>query len=461
MRIAFINLRPKENENNHPTHIFPPLDIGYAVAILEKEGHETFFIDSIIKNWTVNDLSTFCKENKADIVIIKPSMHTAEETLLLADKIKVENSTQLILLIGAYATYNHEKFLFKESPIDLCILNEAEYVILEICQKLKDASTFEEIQGLAFFKESLIKTSARPLLDDLDSLPLVKQELFVGRDYTFHYPVKINKKIKMGFMLTSRGCPYSCSFCSPIDRASFGRGYHARSPNNVVDEIEKLISLGVNTIYFLDDLFTVDKDRVIGICREVLNRKLDIKWVAQSRVDRLDKEIVHWMKKAGCSTICLGIESGNDRILNFIDKGTSHQKIVESVQLLKNEGILIVGYFIIGNPSETREEVLETIKFAKGLHCDLVQVHFFSPYPGSPSADHFDLQNEHYSKFNTKNNYSMISKEELEALQKKFYRACLLSPSYIARQMFKQGPTIVRNLSSKKSIMGEALRIFS
>jgi radical SAM superfamily enzyme YgiQ (UPF0313 family) len=225
-----------------------------------------------------------------------------------------------------------------------------------------------------------------------------------------------------------------------------------RSAKNIVDEMQFLESQGVNVVYFRDDCFNANKKWVIDICNEIIKRKIRIKWVANCRPDNFDRKVLAKMKKAGCSTVCLGIESGSDRILSILNKGTSVKKIQKIVKLINEIGIWVVGFFIIGNPSETREEMEQTLKFSKKLLPEMIQLHFFTPYPGSMAFKLYSYKLKS-SKFLPFKSLSQMNIKELENFQKHFYRKYYFSPSFMKKYILNQFIPFVRNFSMYKNLV--------
>jgi len=451
MKILFINFKNFTIEK-HPRHFLPPLDIGYCASLLEENGNETELIEitNVKDFYQALDLM---KKRKTDVIVVEPFINF-KIVLKLAKKLK--NFSKYIIAIGPVASVIPEKFVFKKSPIDFCIIGEAELTLLKIIKCLESGKSVKNVKGIVFFdysKNKLVKNGIGKIVDNLDKLPFPKHSFFLNNPkYNFYYPVNIRKKIKMGHIIASRGCPHNCLFCSPIERVSYGKKFRMRSAKNIVDEMEFLESQGVNVVYFRDDCFNANKKWVIDLCNEIIKRKIKIKWIANCRPDNFDKKVLIKMKKAGCSTVCLGIESGSDRILSILNKGTTVKKIQKTIKLINETGIWVVGFFIIGNPSETKEEMIQTFKFAKKLLPEMIQLHFFTPYPGSLAFGFYRYKTRS-SKFLLFNSFSQLNIEELKNFQKHFYRKYYLSPSFIKKYISNQFIPLVRNFSMYKNLV--------
>jgi len=432
MKVLFIRLSPYLLiKNPHPQDVSPHPDIGYSSAILEKEGHEVYLIDTEAEKYSFKKILFEIDKINPEVIFILTKTPTAKLTIKIAKKIKSKFKTS-IFLFGQHASSIPESFLFQGSPIDLCVIGEPEITIKELLENFGQDSIFS-VNGIAYYDRELKFTKPRELIQNLDSLPLPKHNFFLNEKYKVYYPINFLGRIKWGFMESSRGCPYDCIFCSPTLRLSYGKTYRALPPKKVVDEIEYLISKGVNVVEFMDDIFTFDQERIVKICEEINRRGIKIKWTAQTRPDLVSKPLLKKMKLAGCSTIRFGIESGSDRILKLLKKNTTKEQIKTVFEWCKKIGILTVGYFMIGNPSETEEEIEETINFCRYLKPDMIQVAFFTPYPGSPSFDL--LKNSDKLCFNKFSHYnrpefclSNLSKDRLLKLQKIFYLKWFLLP---------------------------------
>lgn len=235
-----------------------------------------------------------------------------------------------------------------------------------------------EIKGLVWRRgDEIIINADRPLICDLDDLPLPRHDLLPLHAY--RAPLVSGR---YAFVVSSRGCPAACRFC--IKHVSYGNSVRLRSPENIMVELRALDQLGVHSIHFYADLFTASREQVVGLCHLIEQEGLRIRWTCNSRVDFVDEELLRWMARAGCWMISWGIESGNERILKRVGKGINREKVEQALAWAKAAGIKNWGYFIIGLPGETPETIRETIDFAKALPIDLVLFHIAAPHPGTP-----------------------------------------------------------------------------
>jgi radical SAM superfamily enzyme YgiQ (UPF0313 family) len=234
------------------------------------------------------------------------------------------------------------------------------------------------IKGVAWRRgEEVVMNLTRPFVADLDSLPMPRHELLPLQKYLM--PMI---KGPFTFIVTSRGCPAGCTYC--IKHVTYQFGVRLRSPKLIMEEMWALKRLGVHNIHMYADLFTVNREQVMELCRLMIEEKLDVHWTCNSRVDYVDEEMLMLMGQAGCRLISWGIESGNEQILRHARKGAYPDKAERALRWAKKAGIMNWGYFIIGLPQETEATIRQTIDFAKKLPLDIALFHVAAPYPGTP-----------------------------------------------------------------------------
>ena len=219
--------------------------------------------------------------------------------------------------------------------------------------------------------------ATRPFIKNLDDLPIPMHELLPFKKYRM--PMM---KGPFTFIVTSRGCTAGCIFC--IKHVSYQFGIRLRSPEKIMEELWVLKKLGINNINMYADLFTVNREQVVNLCKLMIEQKIKINWTCNSRVDYVDEEMLQLMGKAGCWYIAWGIESGNEQVLQHARKGIDPEKARRALRWSKQAGIKNWGYFIIGLPTETEETIQQTIAYAKSLPLDIALFHVAAPYPGTP-----------------------------------------------------------------------------
>ena len=234
------------------------------------------------------------------------------------------------------------------------------------------------IKGIAWRDgKDIVVNAPRPFVADLDDMPIPMHELLPLQ--TYRMPLI---KGPFTFIVTSRGCPAGCTFC--IKHVSYQFSTRLRSPKLIMEELWYLKRLGIHNIHMYADLFTVNRDQVMGLCNRMLEENIRIKWTCNSRVDFVDEEMLTLMGRAGCRLISWGLESGNEQILKHARKGAYPEKAERALSWAKKAGIMNWGYFIIGLPGETDDTIRQTIDFSKKLPLDIALFHVAAPYPGTP-----------------------------------------------------------------------------
>ena len=316
------------------------------------------------------------------------------------------------------------------------------------------SSKLEQIKGLVWRRgDEILVNADRPFIRNLDDLPLPRHDLLPLDDY--RAPLV---RGPYSFVVTSRGCPANCRFC--IKHVSYGRSVRFRSPENIAEELERLVELGVRSVNMYADLFTVSREQVMGLCELMTERGIQLRWTCNSRVDFVDPEMLQLMRQAGCWMISWGIESGSEDILRRCRKGIKPDQVERALSWAKDAGILNWGYFIIGLPGETEETIRETIRFSKKLPLDLVLFHIAAPHPGSPFF--FEVVEKGWFRPGTQweqvdmdrstvLDYPHLRAEELELWAQRAFREWALRP----------GPmlTYLRMLLKSPSLWRPSLRI--
>ena len=339
-----------------------PLGLAYLSAILEKNGHEVEVLSLSFS--TIEDaekkLSKKIEQFKPDIFgvsILSNSRVAALKFFQLAKKISPET---ILIAGGIHTTFMYEQIL-THYPIDFAVLGEADYTILELLdaiKKKKSLDYFKNIKGIAFKNNNeIIKTEPRERIKNLDELPIPKHEFF--REQI--------EKTKAAYVITSRGCPFGCSFCP--SSAYWGRCIVQRSASSIMKEIKYLLKNfpDLEKIYFVDDEFICNNKRTIDLCKMIIKEGIKIKWVCLGRVSSMNDELVNWMKKAGCCQITFGVESGSQRILDLLGKKVKVSQIIDAFNLCKKYDINISCLTIVGLPGENSKSVRETINLCKKL----------------------------------------------------------------------------------------------
>jgi len=408
----------------------PVIEAGYKVKILDLNiGNDS---DLFLKD-------EISKENPR-FVGITFTTPLYSEAKRLAEFIKGFKPNTILIAGGAHAT-TFPKEILKESAFDMVAVGEADFT-------MRDLLTIKErrdIKGLVFKENGdIIDTGRGEYIDNLDNLPLPAWHLYDLRKYN---RISLsNRESPPGYLETSRGCPWRCVFCNKNIQ---GTKFRPKSPKRVVDEIEYMLKVGFKEINILDDTFSTDINRAKAICDEIVNRGLKFPWHPLNgiRVDCIDKELFIKMKKGGCYKVSFGIESGNQNILDRIDKRIKLQQVRDAVRWASEVGFETFGYFMIGLPGETAESIKDTIRFAKELKLDIAKFNITIPLPGTKLFEEWDkggyIKTKEWGKYNFYSPYyelydhPTLSHETITKYYRKAYHSFYFSPLYLLRRLIK------------------------
>ena len=382
-KIIFVNPFPYYAAGINEATIYAPLGLAYIAAYLrEYLKVECLIIDANVLELTNDKVIEEIDRQKPDMVFISANIVTARSGSEISKIIKEKyNGSILVAFGGPYPTALPEK-LINESSADFVIKAEGEKSSFDLINALNKGQDISNIGGLCYREQStnkIIINKPAELIQDLDSLPFPAYDLLPN----FKLYKGRSRGTPVAPVMTSRGCPYGCTFCN---RNIFGRTFRARSPENVVNEIEFLIkNFGVRQIDILDDNFTMDIDRADKICDLIIQRglKVYINCANGIRADRLTEELVIKMKKAGVFKVGMGIESADDQIRKNIQKSLDINRVMESTKWFKKHGVIVYGFFMLGLPGETEETLRKTIDFAKELDPHIANFSLTTPFPGS------------------------------------------------------------------------------
>ncbi|MGQ9530427.1 MAG: B12-binding domain-containing radical SAM protein [Candidatus Bathycorpusculaceae bacterium] len=382
MKFSFINPGQSPGGLEMCTKAWPPLGMLYIAGVLMREGIEVSMLDQSASGLTHEKVVDWVKKEDPDILGFSVLHSAAKEAPKIAERVKKENPNIKVVMGNYHATFNAERILRKYPAVDIIVRGEGEYTCLELAKCLEKGGDLREVDGLTFrHNGKIVSTPDRPLIKNIDELPFPDRSL-MNTEYTSTiFGVKVATK-KFTTVLSSRGCPFRCTFCGC---RKFARGvWRPRSVENIMEELHILRSQGYEEILFVDDNFTLNRKRVVKLCQRMRKEGLDIRWICDSRVDNSSYDMFREMVKAGCNTLYFGIESANQRILDYYKKGITPQQSVDAVRKARKAGIdVIVGSFIVGAPDETREEILRTLKFAQKLDIDVPSLNILGAFSGT------------------------------------------------------------------------------
>lgn len=456
LKIIFVNTplpRAKlQGQFKDVANILPPLGIGYMAAVLEKNGFSPKIIDCLPLGMSVEALIEELKREKPDIVGFSSTVIFINTTKEAARMVKEALPETVVILGGPHVTSLPEETM-QCKDFDIGVLHEGEYTFLELAEALeKDRGLMcrkeklAKIKGIVFrdANEKLVFTDQRPLICNLDELPFPARHLFPPLGV--YSPVEASfKRRPYAHLMSSRGCPYQCIFC---DSKIFGHTVRVRSPENVIAELELLVKkYGVREVRFFDDTFTFDRKRVFELCRLMKERVPDLVWTAITRVNCVDPEMLKAMADAGCWQISYGLESGNQRILNIMKKGTTLEQGRNAIKWTKAAGMETRAYFIFGMPGESAETINDTVRFAKELDLDVVTFYNVTLMPGNELYQIANREGrilhrnyEHYNpSISEETKFAYVpegmTEEALRAAVRRAHKEFYLRPRYILKML--------------------------
>ncbi|MHA1238233.1 MAG: B12-binding domain-containing radical SAM protein [Candidatus Odinarchaeia archaeon] len=433
-----------------------PLGLVYLAAVLLQEGHKVNVIDCHPLGYTAENVKEKVRKNPSDVYGITATTLTIDEAIKTAKAIKELQPDGKIVLGGPHVTFTDTEILQNYPFVDVVVRGEGEETFSELINQLEVGGSLETIKGITYRDNNgkIRRNEDRPLISNLDELPFPARELLPLDSYK-----AFGVKLPSFSILSSRGCPFGCNFCAVSKM--FGRKFRARSAKNVVDEIEYLISkFNATHFTFVDDIFTINKRRVIEIINEIKARKLDISWDCETRVDMVDKMLLIKMRKAGCQTMFFGVESGDQRILDRMGKGITLDQIRRAFKLTKEVGMFTIASIMLFYPGETEDSLKNTFKLLRELDPDLVQFSIATPFPGTKFYEEVKQNNMlRYKKWFKYDIVTPVLKlpdftaTQMKRIWEKAYTSFYLRPSYIVKQIAK------KNLATLKAMFNYAQKL--
>lgn len=359
--------------NDNSIFRFPPLGLGYIAACLQNKGISVEVVDCTFMN--LRSVLKKIRDSHPKIIGIQVMFSMKERALQMAELLRKD--CELLIAGGPLPTSDPEDYL---QSFDVVGIGEGEETMLDIVRAVQDGKTLEHVKGIAYKDHGkTVLTPPRSFIQNLDEIPFPAREMFDNGAYKTYY--SSNFGYTTTSVMTSRGCPFQCDFCS---RPVFGNQFRSRTPKNIAEEVQQVHDLGYDRVWFADDCFTLGRKRFLDICHELIKRRINIGWECLSRVDTIDKEVAEKMRKAGCVRVFFGIESGNDTVLKLMNKQITIKQAEQAVNTCKKAGIQVGAFFILGYPGETDKTVLDTVDFASSLPLDYLSFTFPYPIPGTP-----------------------------------------------------------------------------
>ena len=435
-----------ENGNASPvtSYLFynsAPLGLLYIAGMLEQAGETVAAIDGAAEQLNVQKVVERVLEFNPDMIGIGSFTVSFETTKRLAAELKAV-LPEVPIVLGSYHVTLVPEDAMADTNFDVGVLGEGEHTMLELVEHYRSGTPLEEIAGIVYRNEdaSLHFTAPRKKFKALDELPFPPRHLLPPNIYR---PVPVDEHAFPKFsMVTSRGCPHACAFCQKSRT-----GYRSHSPGYIVDEIEHVVrDFGVQDIAFVDSLFCANKKRVHAICDEILRRGVKVSWTCSSRVEVVDKPLLEKMKAAGCWRTRFGVESGSDRVLDFISKGITKEKIRNAITWADEVGLRPKAFFMVGHMPDDRASILETIEFAKSIPLHDVTVQINTILPETPQEEMWKLEGDKWGRIVNPSTDEKsfweptfvpwgMEPAEIIDLHRQFYREFYFRPVTLARHL--------------------------
>ena len=435
IRTTLVNPPPLEGVYRHQLYL--PMGLAYLAAVLEEAGHEVTVIDCPAEMIDLKQLKTKLVAIEPNLIGITSMTPTIQSAFLSAQTAKEACPEAMVVIGGPHATFMDEQVLAEEKAVDVVVRGEGEETLLELAQNVSNPTALKKIEGITFRNNGeTVRTPTRPYIQNLDELPRPAYKYFSLENYRLFGR-------KMLPIMTSRGCPSQCSFCTTA--RMFGKAFRARSPKSIVDELEWLRDEhGADAFSFYDDTFTLNTKRAVTICEEIKNRKIGLPWDCQTRVSRVTPELLATMRDANCQQVFFGVESGCQTILDAVNKGTTVEQNRKAIKMAKDAGLFVAISVIIGYPGETRDMLMQTIDLVKKAEPDDAYICVATPYPGTElrrlvEEKGYEISNDwrHYDTTTPIFKNPNLSAEDIKKLRTSFYNS-FYSPKYVLRHIFKK-----------------------
>jgi len=423
------------------TGMYPPLGLLYVAAGLRAwTDAEVELLDALALHLDQDGIVRHIAQSKPDVVGIQAMTFTLVDAIATVRSSKSAYPNAHVSLGGPHVNLYPEETLSIEG-VDSLVLGEGERPFADLVNALANGGDIAEVEGVAVMRNGRISTTqARALEANLDNLPHPARDLI---DTSLYWSV-LAKHNPVTTAMTSRGCPMKCIFC---DRPHLGKTFRYRSANSVVDEMEDCVKRGIHEIFLYDDTFSIRRERIFEIRDEIKRRGLDVQWDVRARANNLDAEVVKAMKEAGVSRLHIGVESGSPRILKIIKKGITLEQAYKAFELCRKYGMTSLSYFMLGNPTETREDIEMTMRFIRKCKADFAHIAITTPFPGTElynmGLQQGLLERDYWRDFaaNPDENFKPpawtenFTQEQLEDMRYRAYRAFYSRPDRLVRQV--------------------------
>ena len=415
----------------------PPLGLAYIGAVLEENDVKVTILDAPALDMDFEGYKRELAHKHVDLLGVQTTTPTIKQALTVGKITKELHPECMVTMGGYHATFMPEQVLRENDFVDVVVRNEGEYTTLELVDAIENEKPLRNIDGINYRDGNrIVETPKRMPIEDLDALPFPARHLLPMSEYML-----FGRKQVLATMICSRGCPMGCSFCA--SSAMHGRRVRFRSPENAADEMEQVVDdYKVRMIGFMDDTFTLFPKWVYSFCKGIISRGIDVVWGCTARVDRFNKELLSQMWKAGCRTLLFGVESGNQKILDNVQKGTKVAQAKRAFKTAKDIGMHTIASMTLGMPGESKTTIDETIGFAKRVKPDYALFSLATPYPGTKF---YELASKmglirikdwtHFTLLTPVIETVDLTLRELQDTQREAFKEFYLRPNYLFKQL--------------------------
>lgn len=452
------------NLNQRPVHEFimnefrpkmPPFGVAYVSATLRQLGVKVALHDDNLREYGDQQLSELFRRHKGELTAIGlTSVSTTLGQLKRVARLAKQTLPETPIIVGGPHARMLPQEILAVPEVDLVFTSEAELAISDYVK----GKPVEEIEGVAYRRDGqVVENPVTSVINDLDSIPFPDYSLFDINEY--HTTKGVGKRHPASYIITSRGCPYACTFCSSKSLNPTGKKIvRYRSPENTVAEIEWVVKEhGVRELFFSDDMFTGNTRHLTGICERLLSKNLDLVWVCMTHVNNINREKLELMKRAGCHQICFGVESGDPEIQKRINKNLDFGRVKEAVRLTRAAGIDVRCSFMFGNQFETPQTMQRTIDLAKWLAPDFASFNIATPYPGTYFRQ-WAIENNYLADYSYEaldsTSYILVTPDlppgTVEAYCNQAFKSFYYRPQYVLRRLrgIRDADDVIRFLKS-------------
>lgn len=422
----------------------PPLGILHLASYIREYNHEPLILDLQVERMDLQEIINFILSKNPEIVGFSAMTINCLNVNKIATELKKNMFLAPVILGGAHISAAPVETLKKFKAVDYGVFGEGEITFLELIERISNAQSCEEVKGIVWRNDDgkVVVNDPRMPVQSLDELPMPAWDILDG--FPEKYPSSLieSKRQPATSIMTSRGCPFQCTFC---DNRVFGSKVRHFSTEYTLEMMRYLKrEYGIRDLMILDDNFLINKEKLFSICEGMIAEKMGFTWYCIGHAKSMTEERLHKVKEAGCWFIELGIESGNDELLKRIKKNTSKAEIREAVENAKKAGLKIKGNFIFGFPGDTRVTIEETIQFALDLRLDFLQQNFLTVWPGCAISE--ELSNNPNSKANFESNWEKLAHQRITFIPEGLLRKDLVKASKDVFRRFYLRPRIIIGL---------------